>query len=80
MVEVMKEKLVWVDCEMTGLDPLRDKLIEIAVIVTDGSDLSNQIEGPEIVINCEQKHLDEMDEWCTRVHGKSGLTAKVQSS
>ncbi|KAJ1670182.1 rna exonuclease [Coemansia sp. RSA 1694] len=71
--------LVWIDCEMTGLDRESDTILEIACIVTDG-DLNVLASGQEIVIRHEQHVLDKMDEWCVEHHGKSGLTARVLSS
>lgn len=74
-----KNNLVWIDLEMTGLNPETDKIIEIATIVTD-SDLNILAQGPELVIHQSDEALDAMDEWCTKQHGKSGLTDKVKSS
>ena len=70
------KNLIWIDLEMTGLDTQSDNIIEIATIVTD-QDLEIIAEGPEIVINQPKKIMDEMDEWNTKHHGKSGLTDKV---
>jgi len=71
--------LVWVDCEMTGLDPSTDKLIEIAVIITDGR-LDPVDEGVDYVIRTEKEVLDNMNEWCINQHGKSGLTSACLTS
>jgi oligoribonuclease len=71
--------LVWLDCEMTGLDPERDRIIEIAVIVTS-ADLAQRIEGPVYVIHQSDAQLDLMDAWNRGTHGKSGLTDKVRAS
>lgn len=71
--------LVWLDCEMTGLDPETDKIIEIAVIVT-GPDLVPRIEGPVLVIHQSDEQLARMDKWNTGTHGNSGLTEKVRAS
>ncbi|KAF8579631.1 oligoribonuclease [Ramaria rubella] len=65
--------LVWIDCEMTGLDPQKDKILEIAVLITDGN-LKLVDEGVDFVIKTDKRALDAMDEWCTRQHGSSGLT------
>ncbi|EIN06734.1 ribonuclease H-like protein [Punctularia strigosozonata HHB-11173 SS5] len=65
--------MVWIDCEMTGLDPKKDKIMEIAVIITNG-DLQLVDDGVEYVVYVEKESLDGMDEWCTNQHGKSGLT------
>ncbi|GBE81295.1 hypothetical protein SCP_0310220 [Sparassis crispa] len=60
--------LVWIDCEMTGLDPRADKILEIAVLITNGN-LELVDEGIEFVIHTDQAVLDRMGEWCTRQHG-----------
>ncbi|KIJ15505.1 hypothetical protein PAXINDRAFT_77177 [Paxillus involutus ATCC 200175] len=65
--------LVWIDCEMTGLNPKRDKLLEIAVLITNGN-LDLVDDGIEFVIKTDKSVLDSMDEWCKTQHGKSGLT------
>ncbi|OWZ60163.1 oligoribonuclease [Cryptococcus neoformans c45] len=65
--------LVWVDCEMTGLDFLNDRIIEIAVIITDGR-LNPVDEGINYIIKTPKEVLDNMGDWCTEQHGKSGLT------
>lgn len=71
--------LVWIDLEMTGLDPDNDYIIEIATIVTD-ADLNVIAEGPTMAIHQPDSVLDGMDEWCTNQHGKSGLTQRVKDS
>ena len=71
--------LVWMDLEMTGLDPKHDRIIEMATIITDG-DLNTIAEGPVIVIHQEQELLDGMDEWNTRTHNRTGLVQKVKVS
>ena len=71
--------LVWIDLEMTGLDPEKEKIIEMATIVTD-SELNLVAEGPVIAIHQPDSLLEAMDEWCTRTHGESGLTQRVKSS
>ncbi|KAM6502507.1 oligoribonuclease [Amanita muscaria] len=65
--------LVWIDCEMTGLDPAKDKLLEIAVIITNG-DLERVDDGINLIIHREKEVLDKMDQWCTDQHGSTGLT------
>lgn len=71
--------LVWLDCEMTGLNPEHERIIEIAVIVTDAH-LTRRIEGPVLVIQQSDALLDKMDKWNTSTHGKSGLIDKVKAS
>jgi len=73
------QNLVWIDCEMTGLDPEVERLIEIAVVVT-GPHLTPRIEGPVIVIHQSDAVLDAMDAWNKGTHGRSGLTTKVKAS
>ncbi|KAF9652440.1 ribonuclease H-like protein [Thelephora ganbajun] len=68
-----KDPLVWIDCEMTGLDLSKDRILEIAVIVTDG-DLNPVDEGIEYVIKTDKNVLDSMGDWCRRQHEESGLT------
>ena len=72
-------RLVWVDCEMTGLDTKVDTLLEVAVIVTDG-DLNIVAEGPNIVIHHPEEVLTSMNEWCIQHHGRSGLSKMVRES
>lgn len=74
-----KNNLIWIDLEMTGLEPKTDVIIEIATIVTD-SDLNVLAEGPTLAIHQPDEVLDAMDEWCTNQHGKSGLTQRVKDS
>ena len=71
--------LIWIDLEMTGLDTTSDTIIEIATIVTD-SRLNELAEGPVIAIGQAPSVMDAMDEWNTRQHGESGLTARVLES
>lgn len=73
------QNLIWLDCEMTGLDPEIDRLIEIAVIVT-GPTLEPRIEGPVLVIHQSDAQLDQMDAWNKGTHGRSGLIDKVKAS
>ena len=70
---------VWLDCEMTGLDPEKERIIEIAVIVT-GPNLEPRIEGPVLVIHQDDAVLNKMDAWNKGTHGKTGLTDKVKAS
>jgi oligoribonuclease len=73
------QNLIWLDCEMTGLDPEVDRLIEIAVVVT-GPSLEPRVEGPVFVIHQSEAQLDKMDAWNKGTHGKSGLIDKVKAS
>lgn len=75
----MQHRLVWVDLEMTGLDPDRDAIIEMATIVTDDQ-LNILAEGPVIAIHQSAHTLAGMDEWNQRTHGASGLLERVRSS
>jgi len=71
--------LVWLDCEMTGLEPDNERIIEIAVIVTSPA-LDVRVEGPVFVIHQGDSILDRMDAWNKGTHGKSGLIDKVRAS
>jgi oligoribonuclease len=73
------DNLVWIDLEMTGLDPDTDQIIEIASVVTD-KHLVVLAEGPVFAIHQPDAVLDAMDEWNTRQHASSGLTARVRES
>ena len=73
------QNLVWLDCEMTGLDPDIERIIEIAVIVT-GPNLETRTEGPVLVIHQSDALLGKMDAWNKGTHGKSGLIDKVKAS
>ncbi len=73
------QNLIWIDLEMTGLDPDRDVIIEMATIVTD-SQLNILAEGPVIAVHQSDEILAGMDEWNTRQHGGSGLTQRVRES
>ena len=75
----MAERLVWIDCEMTGLDLARDALIEVAVIVTD-ADLSPVDDGIDIIINVADDVLDTMIPFVRDMHASSGLTDAVRAS
>jgi oligoribonuclease len=74
-----KNHLIWVDMEMTGLDPEKERVIEIAVIITD-SNLNIIAEGPVFVVHQDDSVLDAMDDWNKNTHGKSGLIDKVKAS
>ncbi len=71
--------LVWMDLEMTGLNPDTDTILEIATLITDRN-LKIIAEGPSLVVHHPQEVLDGMDEWCTEHHGASGLSARVLAS
>lgn len=77
--------IVWIDCEMTGLDHTKDHIIEICCVITDGN-LNILDRDPfgancyESVIHCDKSIMDSMNEWCTEHHGASGLTQKVINS
>ncbi len=73
------QNLVWLDCEMTGLNPEIERIIEIAVVVT-GPQLTPRIEGPVLVIHQSDALLDTMDAWNKGTHGRSGLIEKVRAS
>lgn len=73
------QNLIWIDLEMTGLDPDNDVIIEMATIVTD-SQLNVLAEGPVIAVHQSDEVLVRMDEWNTRQHGGSGLTQRVRES
>jgi oligoribonuclease len=73
------QNLVWLDCEMTGLDPEKERIIEIAVIVT-GPELTPRIEGPVLAVHQSDLLLDQMDNWNKGTHGRSGLIDKVRAS
>ena len=73
------QNLIWVDMEMTGLDPETDKVLEIAMIVTD-KELRVLAEGPVIAVHQSDAVLAAMDDWCTRTHTESGLVARVRAS
>jgi oligoribonuclease len=71
--------LIWIDLEMTGLNPEKDRILEIATVVTD-SDLHVIAEGPVCAIHQPEMLLKEMDDWCTKQHTASGLVQRVRES
>lgn len=78
MAKKSKKHLVWIDCEMTGLEPARDVLIEIATIITD-YDLNIVARGPALVIRQSEARLAKMDAWNKRTHGQSGLIERMRT-
>ena len=74
-----KDNLIWIDLEMTGLNPDQHRIIEIATVITD-KELSVLAEGPVFAIHQEDAVLEAMDEWNTRQHTNSGLTERVRAS
>jgi oligoribonuclease len=73
------QNLIWIDLEMTGLEPATDRIIEIAVVVTDAQ-LTQRVEGPVIAVHQSDEVLDRMDAWNKGTHGKSGLIDRVKAS
>ena len=71
--------IVWMDMEMSGLEPETDRILEVAVLVTDG-ELEVVAEGPNLVVHQADEVLAAMDEWNTSHHGQSGLTKRVRES
>ncbi len=74
-----EHRLVWLDMEMTGLDPEKERIIEVAVVVTE-PDLTVVAEGPVLVVHQSDALLDAMDNWNKGTHGRSGLIDKVRAS
>jgi oligoribonuclease len=74
-----EDNLIWLDLEMTGLDPFRDQILEIATVVTD-AELQVLAEGPVIALHQPEHVLAAMDDWNTRHHGQSGLLERVRNS
>ncbi|MBV8661016.1 MAG: oligoribonuclease [Candidatus Dependentiae bacterium] len=79
MLQHYNNRLIWIDLEMTGLDPINDKILEIATIVTD-DDLNIIAEGPNLIIHQSDEVLESMNEWCQIQHKKSGLIDAVRAS
>ncbi|WP_028452044.1 oligoribonuclease [Chitinilyticum aquatile] len=74
-----QNNLIWLDMEMTGLDPQNDKIIELAIVITDGN-LNTVAESPSWVVHQPDAVLDAMDEWNKGTHGRSGLIDRVKAS
>ena len=72
-----KDNLIWIDLEMTGLDPEKERIIEIATLITD-SQLNVLAEGPNLIVNQPKNLLDQMDDWNQNQHGSSGLIEGVK--
>lgn len=78
-MEKNDSNLIWLDCEMSGLDPEKERLLEIAIVITDAQ-ITERVEGPVLVIHQSDALLDSMDAWNKGTHKKSGLIEKVKSS
>jgi oligoribonuclease len=79
LLALNENNLVWIDLEMTGLLPDSDRIIEVAVVVTDPQ-VSVRVEGPVIAVHQSDAVLGAMDAWNTGTHGRSGLTERVRAS
>ena len=75
-MQFSEQNLIWIDLEMTGLEPDHDQIIEIATIVTDAH-LTEQVDGPVVAIHHDEDLIDAMDEWNTEHHGQSGLIDRI---
>ena len=78
-IKPLSSVLIWMDLEMSGLDPEINRILEVAVIVTDNN-LNILAEGPALAIHQDEGHLSLMDEWNTKHHNESGLIARVRES
>ncbi|QEH08563.1 oligoribonuclease [Histophilus somni] len=78
-MQLDKQNLIWIDLEMTGLDPDKERIIEIATIVTD-KDLNILAEGPVLAIHQSNELLNNMNEWCVKTHTSNGLIERVKNS
>ncbi|MCQ1059388.1 oligoribonuclease [Photobacterium sp. DNB23_23_1] len=76
---ISDQNLIWIDLEMTGLDPETHKIIEIATVVTDAQ-LNVLAEGPVLAIHQPEAELAKMDDWCTTTHTNSGLVERIRQS
>lgn len=73
------QRMIWLDMEMTGLDPEKERIIEVAIVITE-ADLTFVAEGPVLVIHQSDELLEAMDKWNQSTHSKSGLIDKVKAS
>ncbi|KGQ70938.1 oligoribonuclease [Chelonobacter oris] len=78
-MQLDKQNLIWIDLEMTGLDPEKERIIEIATIVTD-KNLNILAEGPVLAIRQHDDLLNAMSEWCIKTHTANGLVSRVKES
>lgn len=79
MYKLDSQNLIWIDLEMTGLDPEKERIIEIATIVTD-KDLNILAEGPVLTVHQTDERLNSMSDWCIRTHSENGLIERVKQS
>jgi oligoribonuclease len=79
VLPMSENNLIWIDLEMTGLNPDADRIIEVAVVVTDAH-CTLRVEGPVLAVHQSDAVLDGMDAWNRNTHGKSGLTQRVRDS
>lgn len=77
--EPYRYPLLWVDCEMTGLDPEKDEILEVACVLTDGA-LERMQMGPHMVLFCPEDRLHAMGPWCREQHARTGLSAACMRS
>ena len=77
--EPRDDLLVWIDLEMTGLDPERERIIEVATLITD-NELNVLAEGPVFAVHQPESLLEAMDEWNQKTHGESGLVERIRQS
>lgn len=78
-MQLDKQNLIWIDLEMTGLDPEQERIIEIATIVTD-KNLNILAEGPVLAVHQSEQLLAKMSEWCVKTHTANGLIERVKAS
>ena len=78
-IPTKNDRLVWIDLEMTGLDPKRHVIVEVAAVVTD-AELTILDEGLDLVVHATEDELDQMDDFVTKMHAKSGLDKEIRES